>query len=389
MVPVAVVRCPDYDPLHVEASVGRALNLLGGLSALIPRRTRVFVKINHLSPPSPPESGIVTHPAVTEAVLKQLKDLDAEITVGDDIQAGGGDGFRVSGYRELCRRLGVRLVNLKEDGFREVAVRGKRLSSAYFSPWALEAEAIINVPKLKTHSFMAFTGAVKNVFGCIPHGRRLEYHRRFSRQDDFAEMLVDLYSRCPPVLTVMDAVVAMEGEGPAGGSLRSLGLILASPDGVAVDAVAARLVGFDPLAVLTTRFAHRRGLGVGAVDRIAVVGERPEEVALDDFKASALASGLMRRSLPASLYSFFSGQLVLIPTIDAVRCTGCQECVRTCPTGAARPEGGAARIERSDCIHCLCCHEVCRSQAVRLKRRPLGRLIHAGGRMIRFLGYRI
>lgn len=386
---VAVVRCPDYGSASVRSAVGGALDLLGGLEKVLPRRARVFVKINHLSPPSPPGAGIVTHPSLTAAVLERLKDSNAEVVVGDDVHSPDGDGFSLSGYRDLCRRLGLRLVNLREAGFRETFLDGRRLASVHFSPLVLEADAVVNLPKLKTHSFTVFTGAVKNMFGCIPHGRRLEFHRRFSRLDDFAEMLIDIYGLRPPDLTIMDAVVVMEGQGPAGGTLRRAGLVLASSDGVAVDAVATHLAGYDAQAILTTQFAHNRGLGIGDVERIEIVGERPGDVVLAGFKPSSIASGLIRKRLPAALYAFLSGQLIFVPQVDPGRCTGCEECVRSCPTGAARRAGPVVRIERKACIGCMCCHEVCRFSAVRLGRKPLGRVIGSTGRIVKRLGFRI
>ena len=389
MARLALVRCPDYRPSSVGPAVDEALGLLGGLEAFVRRTSRVFVKINHLSPPSPPEAGIVTHPAFAAAVLERLKEAGAEVVVGDDVNSRDGDPFGLSGYREVCRRLGIRLADLKEDGFRKVLLRGRRVGSAFYSGLVLEAEVVINLPKFKTHSFTVLTGAVKNMFGCLPHGRRLEAHRRFPDQGDFSEMLVDIYGCRLPSLTLMDAVVVMEGEGPAAGKLRPAGLVLASADGVAVDAAAAALAGFDPDDVPTNAAAGGRGFGVSDLGRVEVVGQRLADAFLPAFKPSGVASGLLRKKIPAALYAYVSGQLAFVPRIRKDLCNGCGECLRSCPTGAARQDGSQARVERSACIGCMCCHEVCRFGAIRLERKPVGRGLVAAGRAARRLGFRV
>ncbi|MGB7295334.1 MAG: DUF362 domain-containing protein, partial [Candidatus Aminicenantales bacterium] len=133
-------------------------------------------------------------------------------TVGDDVNFGPGDEFLTTGFRSICEELGVPLVNLRGSGFvKVVLLHGAVLKSVFIVRPVLEADAVVNLPKLKTHSFTAFTGAVKNMSGIIPSGLRLEYHRRFPRNDVFSQMLVDVFSAAPPSLTVMDAVVGMEG----------------------------------------------------------------------------------------------------------------------------------------------------------------------------------
>ena len=293
---VAVVKVSDYKGEKISAGLKKALALIGGLEKIIKPQSKVFVKINHLSPSSLPERGIVTHPVFTREVLRLLKEFDLEITVGDDIHSKLQDGFLRTGYRQVCEELGVRLVNLKEIGFREIDCKGKLLRKAYVSPPVLEADYIVNLPKLKTHSFTAFTGAVKNMFGIIPQGLRLDYHRDYISNDVFSQMLVDIFSCAPHQLIIMDAITAMEGEGPSsGGYVKKVGLIFASQDAVAVDAVATKIVGFNPLNIYTTLHAHERGLGIGAIEDIEIAGENIQDVQIKDFKRSAIAIGFLRR----------------------------------------------------------------------------------------------
>lgn len=372
---VSLRKIQNYQSGALRQALIQTLSLLGGLENIIRPGSRIFVKINHLSPPSRPEEAIVTHPAFTREVLLLLKEIGCAITVGDDIQSKQKDGFLISGYRELCNNLGIRLVNLKEIGFRRIDCEGEVLEKAYISPLVLDADFIINLPKLKTHSFTMFTGAVKNMYGIIPHGLRSSFHRQFFKNELFSQMLVDIYSCALPHLNIMDAIVTMEGEGPSAGRPKKVDLILASLDAVALDAVASKITGLDPLQVLTTKFADERELGIGLLEKIEILGEKIQEVRIKDFRQSSIAIGLIQKKLPAFLHAFVQDQLILMPEIIRKRCTACWECVDICPTCAAYQQDNVAKIDRSLCIHCMCCHEVCRFQAVKLKQKFFGRTV--------------
>jgi len=378
---VAVIKCSSYDPEALSGAVRRSLELLGGTGVFLNSGAKVFVKINHLSPHAPPERAISTHPAFLREVLRVLLENGAVVTVGDDVNFGQREEFLVTGFREVCAELGVRLVNLRETGFVEVPVGGVLLDSVYVARPVLEADLVLNLPKLKTHSFTLFTGAVKNLYGVIPCGSRLDGHRRFVRNDVFSRMLVDVFSVVPRQFTIMDAVVGMEGEGPSSGTPRKIGLIISGSDGVAVDAVASSLVGYDPRRIFTTSEAHERNLGVGDPERIEVVGENPADVRVDDFRPSSAASILFRRRLPSQLYAYISGELVLTPRVLPDQCTGCRECLTFCPAATIRLVDGKARVDEAGCIHCLCCHEACGYRSIRLKQRPVGLILRGGSRV--------
>jgi uncharacterized protein (DUF362 family) len=307
---VAIQRAASYETETVRHALLKSLDSLGGLERIIRPKSRVFVKINHLSPPSPPEDTIVTHPALTKELLRLLLDMGCEITVGDDIQSKGEDGFLISGYREICSALGIRLVNLKETGFEEIACNGRILNKAFISSLPLESDFLINLPKLKTHSFMALTGAIKNMYGIIPYGRRCSYHREYVKREIFGQMLVDIFSCAPPHLNIMDAILAMEREGPSAGSPKKVGLIMASSDAVALDVVASKIIGLNPMQVPTTIDAAQRELGTAQMAEIEILGEKIQDVAVKDFKQSAIAVGLINKKIPAFLHGF-------IQTIEA------------------------------------------------------------------------
>ena len=371
---VAVVRAGGYGSPELCDAVERALDLLGGLEQFIPRGAKVFVKVNLLPPPSPPERAIITHPAFAEAVLSLLREITPHITVGDDVH--DLRSFEVSGYREICARLGVELLNLREKGFTEVEVNGAVLDKAYIARAVLEADVIVNLPKLKTHSLTTFTGAVKNFYGVVPAGLRTRFHGDHPRPAEFCQLLVDIFSAVRPALTVMDAVVGMEGAGPANGDPREIGLVIAGGDAVAVDAVAQSIVGLDPLRVWTTRHAHDRGLGTGDPAEIEVVGEEVASVRVEDFRLPPAAGEVLGR-LPRILTRWATRHLQARPVVVPERCVGCGACVRACPTGAAAIDGGRARIDRRSCIRCMCCHEACRYDAIELRTDSVARLIRS------------
>ena len=376
---VSIVRAHDYDCAQIYEAVKEGVELIGGLERVIKPGSRVFVKINHLPPPSPPEKGIVTHPVFAEAVLRLLKTFSDNVTVGDDIASDGADGFSISGFRQMCQRMGVRLVNLREGGFVEVECNGHFLDKIYLSRIAMDADVIINLPKLKTHSLTVLTGGVKNMYGTIPSGLRTRFHGEYVKSEDFSQVLTDIFSAIRPQLTIMDGIVAMEGEGPASGGLRRLGVILASQDAVALDAVMAKMFGLNPMDIYTTRYCDERGLGVGNLDNIKVVGERLESVAVPDFKAPASATSVFIRRAPRFLPRLVTRQLSVRPRVIESQCTGCRECEKICPAGAISVASKAARINPSLCIQCMCCHEACRFNAIVPRRSVMGMVVHLLG----------
>lgn len=176
----------------------------------------------------------------------------------------------------------------------------------------------------------------------------------------------------------MDAVVGMEGNGPAGGSARKAGLVLASADCVALDAVAADLMGCKPGVVLTTRFADESGLGVGRLDQIEVVGAPLDQIRIPDWrKPPPFVRSLLFTLLPDWFvrwaYNVVGGACA---SVMDDRCILCGECVANCPAKAFREVGGRLKVEQSLCISCYCCSEVCKNRAILMRRPIAGRIVH-------------
>jgi len=320
-----------------------------------------------------------------EVILDLLKGVGADITVGDDIASGSGDGFQVSGFRQMCQRAGVRLTNLREVGFVGTACNGHFLEKVYLSKIALDADVIINLPKLKTHSLCVLTGGVKNMYGTIPIGHRTKFHGEYIRNEDFSQVLTDIFSAIRPQLTIMDGIIAMEGEGPAAGSLRRLGVILTSQDTVAVDAVATKIIGLNPMDIYTTRYSDEQGVGIGNLQNIEVIGEGIGDVTVPDFRPPASVTNALARRVPLFLPRFILRQISIKPSVIERLCSGCAECEKICPVGAISVSGEIAKIDYGICIQCMCCHEVCRFDAIVPKQSIVGSTIQFLANILRKL----
>jgi len=209
-----------------------------------------------------------TNPAVVRAVCEVLRTRTRRIYIGESrhMRQTPNEAFKAAGYVEMARELEVELVNFSDGPFTMVDCppAGKiKLPSVL-----LEADAYINIPVLKTHAITYFTGALKNQWGCVPdHLDRLRHHRRI------AAMLSSIQRILKPKLILMDGTFAMEGRGPVAGRVRRLDVLLASPDPVALDSTAMRLVGLDPKRARHVTLAAEKGLGHFDESQIEVEGD--------------------------------------------------------------------------------------------------------------------
>ena len=235
-----------------------------------------------------------------------------------------------------------------------------------------EVDGVISIAKLKTHSFTRYTGGVKNLFGLVHGLKKAEYHMRMRDVDAFSEMLVDLAECVRPRLTIMDAVVGMDGDGPSAGRTKHIGLLLASRDPHAIDAAALDLVGEPPDSVPTVRIAmERRLLPAKDSGSYRLVGDAAQRPQIDDFKMPPKVR--VFGPIPSVLGAFASEGFSRKPVFLRGACTGCGSCEEICPGEALLIEDDPRKvvIDRGLCIRCYCCQEVCPQKAVALSRMPL------------------
>jgi uncharacterized protein (DUF362 family)/Pyruvate/2-oxoacid:ferredoxin oxidoreductase delta subunit len=372
--------------------VRESIDLLGGMAQFVQPGQKVLLKANLLSA-TPPERGIVTHPAVVEAMVRLVQEAGGMPLIADSpgssvpyTEAGLRRTYETSRLLEVAKRTGAALN--WDTSYEEVShPEGLLVKRLEVIKPVLEADVVISMPKLKTHVLTTFTGATKNLFGVVPGIAKAVFHARMRNLTHFALMLLDITSLVRPALVLMDAIVGMEGDGPSGGHLRDVGVILASRDSVALDAVATSIVGFDPFKVPTLREAAARGLWTGKVEDIETSGASMDEVLVPNFQPPSTS----QREDVTIFNPFFTrhfGPLIthhftLRPVPKRDRCIACGDCVVGCPQQVIRIVDSLAVIDYSQCIRCYCCHELCTEGAIDLERPWLGSLAHwvSGGRL--------
>jgi uncharacterized protein (DUF362 family)/Pyruvate/2-oxoacid:ferredoxin oxidoreductase delta subunit len=372
---VVIVKCEDYEPARVFRAVKEAVDLLGGMEQFVRPEHRVLLKPNLLSA-RPPESAVCTHPAIVEAVASLIAAAGNKCFIGDSPSIGSetSAGYRklleVTGMREVADRTGAVTVRFDDSATERESPDGKVFRRFLIADAVTDADFLINIPKFKTHGLTVITGAVKNLFGCITARRKVEYHLQAGDDPQmFAQMLVDLARFVRPRLSIMDAIVGMDGQGPAAGRRRNFGLIMASSDPVALDAAACLVAGFDPMSVPMLRIAHEQGVGIADSSQIEIVGERIGDVLIQDFLVPD--RGDLASKIPKPVFRAMRNQLVMRPVFIPELCTACGLCAEMCPVHAISGEGKRLVVDYSKCIRCYCCQEVCPQEAIRLRSSRL------------------
>ncbi|GAB6138155.1 DUF362 domain-containing protein [Halanaerobaculum tunisiense] len=371
---VSSVSCSKYQQELVTKQVKEALDLIGGIEEYVTAGDQVLVKPNLLSPHDP-ELGITTHPLVVRAVIHQVHKAGGQVIVGE---SSGGmmvnqsltkKSFVETGTQQVCQELGVEVVNFDRVATEVVtAPQGEEIPLPQV---LLAADVVISLPKLKTHSLTLFTGAIKNLYGCIPGMKKAEYHKLYPTPQDFASLIVDLYSLIQPDLAIMDGVIGLEGNGPGTTGVKCrIGSILASTDLVALDTLAASYLGYKSDQVPITRIASEQKLGTNQLEQIEVVGDfaAPNR----DFN---LPSNALLSILPEWLVGSVFNSLLSRPEVNQEDCVGCQLCLQSCPQEVIVEDGSQVKIKEEDCIKCLCCQELCPEEAITVTEHALVKAI--------------
>jgi uncharacterized protein (DUF362 family)/Pyruvate/2-oxoacid:ferredoxin oxidoreductase delta subunit len=368
---VVLQAVADYARPHVEAAVERLLAPLGGMAAFVRPGQKVLLKPNMLAGKEP-EKAVTTHPEIVRAVIRLAQQAGGIVSVGDSPGIGSP--------RQVAMRCGI-LPVIEETGaafapFAEsvkIRPRGGTFHELEIARDLLDADVVINLPKLKTHQMMGLTAGVKNLFGAVVGIRKPRLHLQAGTDKAFfALMLLELAEQIRPALTLVDAITAMEGEGPGSGDPVHVGALLAGASPLAVDTVATALVGLTPEAVWTQKVALQTGRPGCRLEEVEILGDRLEALRVRGFRSARATD--VNFGLPPLLKNVLKNSLTARPVPDLQLCKRCGICVEACPPQAMVISENELQIDYKRCIRCFCCQELCPHGALPTRQGLLLRL---------------
>ncbi|MCP4229369.1 MAG: DUF362 domain-containing protein [bacterium] len=365
---VYISKCSTYEPADIYEAVGFILGA-SGFDDDIRGADTVLLKPNMMSAREPAR-GVTTHPEVVRSVAIYCMDRGCTVRIGDS-PAGALKGVKRvwgnTGIGALAEELGIELINFETYGTASREVNREDLEEFHVSRALDEADLVISLPKLKTHTLTMMSCAVKNMFGVIPGLAKAGMHRLAMHPDDFGVLLVDLFECYAPDFSLVDATVGMAGDGPASGELFDFGFMAGGRNAAQLDLILSAALGLEPDDVKTVS---------ETIERNMIDGET--ELALrnideDDIFGRDVQSPATRwiRRVPRPVLNAIGQSLILRPEIARDKCTACERCFESCPMDAITMPEGKACIDKKKCIQCLCCHELCDYEAVPLKGSPL------------------
>ena len=340
---------------YTKPEIKALLEPLGGMGKFVREGDRVLLKVNLLSAKAP-EKAVTTHPELVRFVVREVKEAGGRPFIGDSpagrfTKKALQKAYRATGLEDISNEEDVPL-NWDTDSTKQEMAEGKRLKRTPICHFALKADKIISLPKLKTHSLQYMTLAAKNLYGVVPGLTKAKYHAQFPTRAAFADMLLDIQTVVKPDLCIMDGILCMEGQGPGNGDPIHLGWLLASTDPLAMDLAVCTLLGIDPIGIPLLRRARVRRLWPERIDYPLL---QPDQIPRPDFKMANTAVHLTTGKKPPSKR----------PRISE-KCIACGECLIICPKGAIHMEDKRAKVDDAKCIRCFCCHEICPEDAIQL-----------------------
>jgi uncharacterized protein (DUF362 family)/Pyruvate/2-oxoacid:ferredoxin oxidoreductase delta subunit len=368
---ISLVKCQDYE--NSLKAVQKSIDLIGGISEYIKQGEKILIKPNLLAPKEP-DKAVTTHPEIIRAIIKIVKQAGAQAIVGDS--PGGAirdieNLWEITGVKKVCQEENCELVQFEAAGAEKFNINDKNIQQVTFSKSVIDCDGIINVPKLKTHSLMSFTCGVKNFYGCIPGLLKVEYHKYASKNKDFASLLTNIYLFLKEKIrfTLVDAVLAMEGNGPSAGEVRKLDFIATSNNTAFLDAYLMYKLGYD---ISKNYICSNLNIDKSDLENTKIEGDDISSFDLQNFK---FPKSRILDLIPPFIVKILGKFLWIRPIINKSLCVKCFLCARSCPAQAIKAEkDGFPFVEGDKCISCFCCHEMCPYKAIKFQKSILAGL---------------
>ena len=368
---VAVQKCDEYQFDSVYNSVKKLLELVPPPDL---KDKTVLLKPNILYPKKV-EDAVCTHPVVVGACVKAFVELGAkEVLVGESpAMANSTSSAKSTGIYDMVVQNGGTWIDFNGN-LTVPCPEGKLVKQFSFATAFEKADMIVSLSKLKTHQFMSYTGAMKNLFGLMVGLDKAQSHYRFPKKEDFGAFLTDLNIASKPCYAIMDAIVGMEGPGgPGSGDPVKLGFLASSDNILALDWFCSEIVGYNPYEVVNLKDALERNIWLDNPEQIQVLGEPKEEIIkqTQNFKIVKEPSQTLGKMLPKWLDYLAAKILTRNVHFNSKKCLKCQRCKMICPAQIIKMEGKnqtAQIMDKTKCLHCFCCHEICPADAIKLLR---------------------
>ena len=367
---VSAIQCSEYKVELLQKKIAEAVELAGGWPEKIKKAKSVLLNPNLLSA-RPPEHAVTTHPEFVRAAIRELRKVGIKRIALGDSPAGSYSWEKLwtdTGMKEICSEEDVDLLPFEN-------VKRVECGNGVSVPVLKELDdfdALVNLPKLKTHILTKLTAAAKNSYGLIPGKAKSMFHGDYQAPRQMGLFIADIFDKLKADFTLMDAVICMQGEGPANGSPYELGVIFAGRDALAVDACACEVYGYSAKDIPLLVRAAENGFGRIDSKEIERTGDGWEIVAEKTPKRSH--SDFLHR-IPEKMFHVLTLFLNYRPLIDRKRCVKCGICAKVCSQGAIEKlKDGSYRVRPEKCILCMCCIESCADHAVELAS-PLKRLL--------------
>lgn len=278
---VSLMQAQSYDREQLRHHLETLLAPLGGIQAIVKPGDRVLLKPNLLTG-ARPQKECTTRPELVYCVAQLVQEAGGKPFLGDSPAFGSAAGVaKANGYLPMLETLGVPIVELQGKRYETVSAEFNHL---LLCKEAMEADVVINLPKVKSHAQLTLTLGVKNLFGCVPGKMKAWWHMEAGKDSDrFGTMLVETARAIAPNLTILDGIVGHEGNGPSGGEPRPLGVLGASTDVFALDRAMVEILQVDPAIIPTVAASQRLGLCPDLAD-IDFPHARPEDLQISDWR---------------------------------------------------------------------------------------------------------